>query len=305
MALALALGLSGTVPAADQRTFIPLIARGFQHQFWQSVKKGAEQAAQDYKVTISFEAPEAEWMVDKQIDMLAAGLARRPGAIGLAATDSQAVIPLLRKAKAAKVPVVAFDSGVSGDLTATTVMTDNAAAAGLAADKLAALLGDAGDVLLLAHDQVSTTGVLRRDGFLDQMRKAHPKIRVIEVQYAADPLKAAEVARAMVQAHPRAKGLFCTNEATALGAGKAMKEIRKSGLVVVGFDSGKGQKDLINEGVMAGAITQNPVGIGYKTVEAAVKLSRGEGVPKVIDTGYFWYDKSSMRDPRIAPLLYD
>ncbi|GAA1573285.1 hypothetical protein GCM10009789_28500 [Kribbella sancticallisti] len=55
---------------------------------------------------------------------------------------------------------------------------------------------------------------------------------------------------------------------------------------------------------MAGAITQNPVGIGEQTVAAAMKVIRGESVPKVIDTGLFWYDKTNIDDPKIAAVLY-
>jgi len=38
--------------------------------------------------------------------------------------------------------------------------------------------------------------------------------------------------------------------------------------------------DAIRSGLMAGAITQDPIGIGYKAVEAAVKALRGEKLPK-------------------------
>ncbi|HEU6442699.1 MAG TPA: substrate-binding domain-containing protein, partial [Microvirga sp.] len=119
-------GLAG--PATAQEAYIPLISKGFQHQFWQAVKTGAEQAAKDYKVRITFEGPDSETMVDKQIDMLSAALAKNPQAIGFAALDSQAAIPLLRKAQAAKIPVIAFDSGVDSDIPLTTAATDNLAA---------------------------------------------------------------------------------------------------------------------------------------------------------------------------------
>src|SRR3954453_9237846 len=92
-------------PAAAQETYIPLISKGFQHQFWQAVKAGAEQAAKDYNVRITFEGPDSETMVDKQIDMLTGALAKNPKGIGFAALDSQAPVPLLRKAEAAKVLV--------------------------------------------------------------------------------------------------------------------------------------------------------------------------------------------------------
>ncbi|MEO6281159.1 ABC transporter substrate-binding protein [Roseateles sp.] len=298
--------LAATTAQAQQTIYIPLISKGFQHQFWQAVKAGAEQAGKDYKVRVTFEGPESEAMVDKQIDMLAGALAKKPQAIAIAALDSKAVIPLLRKAKAAKIPVIAFDSGVDSDIPLTTASTDNRAAAALAADKLAALIGDEGDVAVVGHDQTSRTGVERVEGFVNRLKAAHPKVHVVTVQYGGgDHLKSTEVAKSMLQGNPKLKALFGTNEGSAIGIVNAVREMKRTGVVVVGFDSGKQQKDAIASGAMAGAITQNPVGIGYRTVEAAVKALKGEALPKAIDTGYFWYDKTNLRDPKIAAVLYD
>lgn len=301
--LALA-GLGAQVQAEDE-VYIPVISKGFQHQFWQAVKSGAEQAATQYKVKITFEGPETEQQVDKQLDMLSAALAKKPAAIGFAALDSKAAIPLLKKAQAAKIPVVGFDSGVDSDIPVTTAQTDSKAAAALAADKMAEKIGDEGEVAVIGHDQTSTTGVDRRDGFLNQLKEKHPKITVVDVQYGGgDHLKSAEIAKTLLQAHPNLKGIFGTNEGSAIGAGKGAKEAKKT-IVIIGFDSGKAQKDMINDGTIAGAITQNPVGIGFKTVEAAVKALKGETLPKVIDTGFYYYDKTNMTNPEIAAVLYD
>ena len=76
-------------------------------------------------------------------------------------------------------------------------------------------------------------------------------------------------------------------------------------MVIIGYDSGKAQKDAIKSGLMAGAITQNPVGIGYETVKAAVAALNGEEVPVLIDTGFYYYDASNMDDPKISAVLYD
>jgi ribose transport system substrate-binding protein len=291
--------------AAAQQVYIPLISKGFQHQFWQAVKSGADQAAKDYKVTVTFEGPETEAMVDKQIDMFAAALAKNPKAIGFAALDSQAATPLLKKAAAAKIPVIAFDSGVDSDIPVTTTTTDNKAAAALAADKLAALIGDAGEVAVVAHDQTSRTGMDRRDGFVDRMKAAHPNIKVVSVQYGGgDQLKSTEVTKSILQAYPNLKGMFGANEGSVLGVANGVREMKRK-IVIIGYDSGKQQKDAIRDGTIAGSITQNPVGIGYKTVEAAVKALKGEKLPKVIDTGFYYYDKSNMTDPKIAAVLYD
>ena len=46
----------------------------------------------------------------------------------------------------------------------------------------------------------------------------------------------------------------------------------------------------------AGAITQDPIGIGYKSVEAAVMAILGEEVPETIDTGFHWFDATNIDD---------
>jgi ribose transport system substrate-binding protein len=298
-----AIGLGST--ALAQEVYIPLISKGFQHQFWQAVKSGADKAAKDYNVTVSFEGPESEAMVDKQVDMLSAAMAKNPKAIGLAALDSKAMLPLLKKAQAAKIPVIAFDSGVDSDIPVTTASTDNRAAAALAADKLAELIGKTGEVAVVAHDQTSRTGVDRRDGFVERMKAAYPNIKVVSIQYGGgDHLKSTEVTKSILQSHPNLKGIFGTNEGSAIGVANGVREMKRK-VVIVGFDSGKQQKDAIRDGLIAGSITQNPVGIGYKTVEAAVKALKGEKLPKVIDTGFYWYDKTNIDDPKIAAVLYD
>ena len=78
LALSAGLALAGfSTFASAQEIYIPLISKGFQHQFWQAVKQGADQAAKDYKVKVTFEGPETEQQVDKQIDMLSAALAKK------------------------------------------------------------------------------------------------------------------------------------------------------------------------------------------------------------------------------------
>lgn len=303
------IGLSGFAAHAQQaqEVYIPLVSKGFQHQFWQAVKSGAEQAAKDFKVKVTFEGPETEAMVDKQIDMLSAALAKKPQAIGFAALDSQAAIPLLKKAQAAKIPVVAFDSGVDSDIPVTTTTTDNKAAAALAADKMAELIGKSGEVALVVHDQTSRTGVDRRDGFVNRIKSTYPNIKIVSVQYGGgDQLKSTEITKSILQASPNLKGIFGANEGSAIGVVNGVKEMKRNGkVVIIGYDSGKQQKNAIMDGSMAGAITQNPVGMGYKTVEMAVKAIKGETLPKVVDTGFFWYDKTNIADPKIAAVLYD
>ena len=305
MSLAALIAGAGFAQAQD-KMYIPLISKGFQHQFWQAVKAGADKGAAEFGVEVTFEGPDTEAQVDKQMDMLAAALAKKPAAIGFAALDSQAAIPLLKQAQEAGIPVIAFDSGVDSDIPVTTAATDNLAAAALAADKMATLIGGSGKVALVVHDQTSRTGIDRRDGFVNRVKEAYPNIEIVDIQYGAgDQLQSTEIAKAILTANPDLKGMFGANEGSAIGVINAVTELNRPEVVVIGYDSGAAQKDAIRSGKMAGAITQNPVGIGYETVKAAVAAAKGEQVPPQIDTGFYWYDKTNIDAPEIAAVLYD
>ena len=289
------------------KPYIAVIAKGFQHQFWQTVKKGAEQAARDLNLTITFEGTDTEAQVDKQVEMLDAALSKNPVAICLAALDSKAVLSSLEKAQARGIPVVGFDSGVDSDIIVATAATDNEAAAALAADKLAEAIDKKGKIAMIVHDQTSTTGRARRDGFKNRIESTYPDIQIVDIQYGeGDHTKSADAAKAIMTAHPDLKAIYGANEGSAIGVMLAVEELNKVGKVqVVGFDSGKKQVDSIKAGNMLGAVTQNPIQIGYKAVETAYKAYKGENVPKVIDTGFSWYDKNNVDSEEIKELLYD
>ena len=77
------------------------------------------------------------------------------------------------------------------------------AAAALAADRLAELIDDEGDVAIVAHDQTRRTGVDRRDGLGERMKHAQPKVKVVGVRYGGgDHLKSTEVTQSLLRAIP-------------------------------------------------------------------------------------------------------
>ncbi|MCA9873995.1 MAG: ABC transporter substrate-binding protein, partial [Anaerolineales bacterium] len=236
---------SADTSASSDTPYIAVISKGFQHQFWQAVKAGAEKAATDYNVTITFEGPETEAMVDKQVEMVQAALDKNPAALCLAALDTQALTPLLERAQSEGIPVVGFDSGVASDIPVSTAATDNIAAAGMAADKMAELIGGEGQVAVIVHDQTSQTGIDRRDGFVNQINAKYPNIEIVDIQYGGgDQLKSTDLAKAIIQAHPDLKGFFGANEGSIIGVLNAVSEMGKEGqIVVIGYDSGKQQMD--------------------------------------------------------------
>ena len=294
----------GDVPQGNGE-LLYLVSKGFQHRFWQAVKEGAEQAGTEYNYKIEFVGPDDETKVTQQLDQLKAALDAKPIAIGLAALDTGAADPVLQQIQAAGIPLVAFDSGVDSDLPVTTVQTDNEAAAQEAAKRMIELVGGKGTIGVVCHDQTSQTGKQRCNGFADYIKANAPDIKLLEPQVAGEVGLAANTAKAMIQANPDIVGIYGTNEAAATGSVQGVTESGVTGIKVVGFDSGKTQLEAIRDGRMAGAITQSPVKMGYETVVAAIRAVNNIEQPKIIDSGFAWYDATNIDDPEIAANLYE
>ncbi len=325
----------------EETEYYSVIAKGFQHQFWQVVKKGSEQAAADLGVEIFFTGPEGESAIATQVDMINAELAKNPKAIALAALSTESVLSQLQEAADKGIPVIGFDSGVpnapAGQISANA-STDNENAAGLGAEHMyeaikadiaAASVSSPVIVVILSQDATSASVTGRSKGFAEKMYAlitADGQSAAITGDFAAittgDVANSAVNVKIVVGATPditdmtnaasgvlntdNLLGVFCSNEGAVNGLLAAVNAGSTLGadVKVVGFDAGAGQKAAVRGGTFMGSITQDPFAIGYKAVELAVKAANGEAVSDV-DTGAKWYDASNMDEPDIAQLLYD
>ena len=93
---------------------IYLVSKGFQHQFWQAVLQGANEAAAEYGVEIDFQGPDTESDIAQQVQMLNNAFNNNPPAIGLAALDTEACLDTIKEIQKAGIPIIGFDSGVPG-----------------------------------------------------------------------------------------------------------------------------------------------------------------------------------------------
>lgn len=287
--------------------YFAVISKGWQHEFWQAVKMGAFNAAKDYNVKITFEGPEGDFAVAQQIGMVEEAIKRNPSAIIIAATDSNLITPILEKAKDKGIKIIAFDSGVDENIPLTTVATNNIEAASLAADKLANAIDKKGEVAVLCHDENSITGKNRKDGFVNRMKEKYPDIKIVAVKYGSGDHKITyDLASEIIQKYPHLKGIFATNEGSAIGTINGVIANNKGNkITIVGFDSGLQQKEAIRQGIMLGAVSQDPVMIGYKAVEAAYLSHTGKKLPASILTDYIWYDINNVDNEKLKVILYD
>ncbi len=290
-----------------EEIYIPIIIKGIESGFWRPVEVGAHQAARDYGVKVTFEGTRRGETVQEQLDILEEALANSPQVIVLSALDSRAVTPYIESAQAIGIPIIGIDSGVDSPIVRTTVATDNYAAGALAADKMAEFIEEEGEIGIASLSPESRVGADRTDGFVDTIIQNYPNIEIIPIAYSEGGIKElTEIAKKMLIDYPDIKGIFGGSGIITEGIVSAIKTLNKEGqVVVVGFDSGRRVIEAIREGIVVGAVTQNPLELGYQAVETAVRVYRGERVPEFIDTGFAWYDNSNIDNPEIQRLLYD
>lgn len=289
---------------AEDEIYVPIVSKGFQHQFWLAVRAGAEAKAEELGMEVNFIGPENESQVDKQMEMLQAEYDKNPDAVCFAALDSVAAIPLLEQMSADGIPVIAFDSGVDSDIPITTAATDNYAAASLAAEKMFDLVGEGAQVGVIVHDQTSRTGIDRTEGFIAKAEELG--LEIVGPDFGGgDQLRSTDLAKTMIQGNPDIAGFFGGNEGSAIGVVNAVNELGNDDIAVIGYDSGVIQINAIKDGSMAGAVQQNPVGIGAKCVEAAAMALQGLEVPEMLDTGFLWADAETIDDEDVMAVLYE
>lgn len=333
-------------PAEDGEVlYIPVMAKGFQHQFWQAVKTGSEAAAADLGVEIYFDGPASETEIAAQVDMVKKQMANNPKAMALAALSTEAVTEILEECAEKNIPVIGFDSGVPDDTTGAvkaTACTNNEAAAAIAADKFGEHEGlieamqnatAENPVIIgcLSQDAVSASVVGRTTGFVNEMvavasqygtvsveghstweNKVADASIIIRVEVSATTeATSLQASSAALLAYDNLIAVFCSNEGAVTGFLAAVAD---------GEDLAEGGKydGLVVAGFDAGAAQKNAVRQGwfYGSVTqdpyqigyqaVALAVAAANGEEVAdVDTGAQWYNAENIDDEMIAMLVYD
>jgi ribose transport system substrate-binding protein len=275
-------------------------------QFYVTMQCGVQEAAKAAGATLDVTAPD-EFDASLQTPVVNAVVAKKPDAILIAPTDTQAMIPPLTQAKAAGIKLIFVDTTTENgaELAESEIASDNEEGGREAARTLAEQTGGKGSVLVInVKPGISTTDA-RAKGFEEEIKKT-PGLKYIGQEYSNDkPDIAASKATAALAAHPDLVGIFGTNLFSAEGAATGLRSAGASKKVkIVGFDAGPKQVEDLEQGIVQALIAQKPADIGKAGVEQAIAALKGEPVQKKIGTGFVVVTKENMNDPDVKPFLY-
>nr|WP_276316649.1 substrate-binding domain-containing protein [Halomonas flagellata] len=172
--------------------------------------------------------------LDRQVSQIDDFVDARMDIIILAAADSEAIAPAVRRAQQAGIIVAAVDINARG--ADVTVTTDNVQAGEIACDYMAERLGYAGRVAIINGAPVSsvTDRVAGCRGVLDN----HDRIQLLSDDYNGGGTYSGglEAMTYLVNAYPDLDAVFAINDPSAMGAVNAAHLAGRTNLFIVSVD---------------------------------------------------------------------
>jgi ribose transport system substrate-binding protein len=218
-------------------------------------------------------------------------IVKKVDAIVLSPCDPKSVVPVIREANAAGIPVFTVDIPCPdpGVKIVTQIATDNLGGGREAGRAMIEALGRRGGKVAILHLKQAQSCLLRVQGFREVI-DAHNAAGVpgIEVVMELDGGGARDTgyraAEDALQAHPDLRGIFAINDPSALGARAALEKARKAEqVVIIGFDGMREENNPIREGKIYADPIQFPERMGVEVVRAFEGWSRGREVaPEIL-----------------------
>ena len=283
LSIALVLTLAATAMAAGEQ--IALITMDSIDQHWVTLNEGAQKAAEELGVTVTFMAPNTKDDA-QQIEQVNNAVAGGYQAIIVAANGPDAISSALKEAASQGVKIVYVDSPANVEAEAT-FSTDNKAAGKTAGETMLAKLTEmgvtTGSIGIINVNAATDSCVMREEGFRSAFEGTG--FTLLETQYGeGDAAKSQSIAENYIT--QGVVGIFGCNEGSTTGAGNAIKASGSDAIVGVGFDKSDAILGLIQDGYLLATMAQNPDVMGYEGVKAAVAALGGESLGgAVTDTG--------------------
>jgi ribose transport system substrate-binding protein len=227
----------------------------------------------------------ADGDIAKQSSDISTLVNRKVNVLLVTSLDGNAVIPALKAAHDAGIPILAVSNEPADPgkpLLAGYSGPDDYVQGVIAAELLHDALGGKGGIAIIEGSPGQSTTLLRTQGLKDQLAKLGSQITVIGSQTADwNPVKAKDVAQAFLTAYgDDLKGVFAQDDNSGAAAAEVFKAAGRGDIKVVGTGGTINGLKAIREGLMYGTMDQSPTTDAKQALEFALKLAKGEALPE-------------------------
>jgi ribose transport system substrate-binding protein len=289
---------------ADPPT-IAVIPRTTGISLWEPEHAGTEDAARGQGFRIYWNAPTREDDVQGQIALVERIIDQRYTGLVLAPDQTLALMTPVRRALSKNIPVVIIGSPLplqpGGKLT--YVLSDDAAAGRIAAERMGTILKGRGTVAILGIDP-DIAGVLERVRWFEKtLAQEYPGIQVEDKRPGLFSVPyEQQTAEEVLEEHPHLSAILAVTTDATRGAYSALVEAHRAGKVkLVGFD-----QDLLMPlmtGEMDSVIAEDTYQMGYRAIEVLAEERAGKPVPKLILCEPRLITRENLETPEIRRIL--
>jgi ribose transport system substrate-binding protein len=261
-----------------------------------AVRAGAEQVAKANGFTVFNYIPTSPDNANQQTGLVDAMLRDKRDAVVFTPVDVKIMIPAVQKINAAGIPLVNVTDKIAGGNIDAFVNTDDYSIALDTARMLLKAMDGKGNLVVLDGPDTVPTAAARARGFKDAL-KEFPNVKVTlskNAQYARPVAKDLFTAMLKLSSPPPVDGVLAANDAMALGAIEAYKELKKKLPLVVGINASKEAVDLIKAGEMLASGDYTGHIDGCIGAEIAIKLLHKQAVPKEVTAKSVVVDKTNL-----------
>ncbi len=298
-------GLSVGVTAAEKPWRITFIQSLTGNPFYDTVACGGLEEAKKLGVEFNVQGP-AQYQPQMQMRVLDAVIASHPDGILFAATDPVALTPTLLQAKAQGIKILSIDGDLKDmDVAVANIQSDNIDGGTQAAQRLAQLIGDKGEVMAMMNSPSAAVAQQRLTGFTTEIAK-HPDIKYLGVQYSNNQTaKAASIVSSTVAAHPDLAGIFTITTNNTEGAATGVRESQRVGKIkIVGFDTSDPIVEAIRSGLVSADIVQYPYKVGQLGVEMMVQALDGKPIEREVHTPFVVATPENIDTAEVQQFVY-
>ena len=287
--LVCALTCVSTAAYADE-PIIGLITKTETNPFFVKMKEGAAKEAKAKGAKLMTAAGKSDGDNAGQVTAIENMVTAGAKAILITPSDTKAIVPAIKKARAAGVLVIALDTPTDPqDATDALFATDNFKAGVLIGQYAkAAMAGKPAKIATLDLAPGITVGKLRHDGFLEGfgIKEGDPSI-VCSQDTQGDQAKGQTAMENCLQKAPDINVVYTINEPAAAGAYQALKSAGKQkGVLIVSVDGGCVGVKNVKGGVIAATSQQYPLKMASMGVDAGVEYAKtGKKASGYVDTG--------------------
>ena len=159
---------------------------------------------------------------------------------------------------------------------------------------------------VISADSGSAVNQARCEGFADKLQELVPDIQLIQTQYCDNDIaKAQDAVDNLILANEDLVGIFGDNNHMGDGIANSIAQNDKAGSIMAyAFDSDDTEIAAIKNGSLTGIVVQDPFGMGYDGVLAAVAAAKGESVEHDIVAATTLVTKANLEEADVQKLLY-